>query len=98
MFKLNQYFDGKVASLAFQTETLPATIGVMAAGEYQLVITDAAGTTASAKTNVKEPEQLASQLQLVLDGSIVVAQCGCEERSIRTARNLAELLITKACT
>lgn len=34
MFKVNQYFDGKVASLAFQTATLPATVGVMAAGEY----------------------------------------------------------------
>lgn len=34
MFKTNEYFDGKVASIAFQTETLPATVGVMAAGEY----------------------------------------------------------------
>lgn len=35
MFKTNQYFDGKVTSIAFQTETLPATIGVMAQGEYE---------------------------------------------------------------
>lgn len=35
MFKINQYFDGKVASIAFQTATLPATVGVMAAGEYE---------------------------------------------------------------
>lgn len=35
MFKTNQYFDGKVASIAFQTETLPATVGVMAQGEYE---------------------------------------------------------------
>lgn len=34
MFKTNEYFDGKVKSLAFQTEDLPATIGVMAPGEY----------------------------------------------------------------
>jgi purine/pyrimidine-nucleoside phosphorylase len=34
MFKTNEYFDGKVKSLAFQTETLPATVGVMAPGEY----------------------------------------------------------------
>ena len=34
MFNVNQYFDGKVASLAFQTENLPATVGVMAIGEY----------------------------------------------------------------
>ena len=35
MFNTNQYFDGKVVSIAFQTETLPATIGVMAPGEYE---------------------------------------------------------------
>lgn len=35
MFNTNQYFDGNVASIAFQTETLPATVGVMAAGEYE---------------------------------------------------------------
>lgn len=35
MFKVNEYFDGKVKSIAFQTETLPATVGVMAPGEYE---------------------------------------------------------------
>ena len=35
MFKINQYFDGKVASIAFQTSTLPATVGVMAVGEFE---------------------------------------------------------------
>lgn len=34
MFKSNEYFDGKVKSIAFQGENSPATIGVMAAGEY----------------------------------------------------------------
>ena len=34
MFKTNEYFDGKVKSIAFQTETLPATVGVMAPGDY----------------------------------------------------------------
>ncbi len=34
MFKVNEYFDGKVKSIAFQGEQLPATVGVMAAGEY----------------------------------------------------------------
>ncbi|WP_354624652.1 pyrimidine/purine nucleoside phosphorylase [Psychromonas sp. MME2] len=33
-FKTNEYFDGNVASIAFQTETLPATVGVMEIGEY----------------------------------------------------------------
>ncbi len=35
MFKSNEYFDGKVVSIAFQTETLPATVGVMAKGDYE---------------------------------------------------------------
>jgi len=35
MFKTNQYFDGSVVSIAFQKETLPATVGVMAPGEYE---------------------------------------------------------------
>ena len=34
MFKTNEYFDGKVKSIAFQTAEKPATVGVMAAGEY----------------------------------------------------------------
>lgn len=35
MFSTNEYFDGKVISIAFQSETLPATAGVMAKGEYE---------------------------------------------------------------
>ncbi|ASP40525.1 hypothetical protein CHH28_18445 [Bacterioplanes sanyensis] len=35
MLQVNQYFDGKVKSIALQTETLPATVGVMSAGQYQ---------------------------------------------------------------
>ena len=35
MLEVNEYFDGNVKSIAFQTETLPATVGVMAAGEYE---------------------------------------------------------------
>ena len=34
MLEVNQYFDGKVKSIAFNTSTLPATVGVMAAGAY----------------------------------------------------------------
>ncbi len=34
MLKVNEYFDGQVKSIAFDTNTLPATIGVMAKGEY----------------------------------------------------------------
>ena len=35
MLKVNEYFDGKVKSIGFQTATLPATVGVMEAGEYE---------------------------------------------------------------
>lgn len=35
MFKTNEYFEGKVKSIAFSTEEGPATLGVMAPGEYE---------------------------------------------------------------
>lgn len=34
MFKTNEYFDGKVKSIAFSDADKAATVGVMAAGEY----------------------------------------------------------------
>lgn len=34
MFAVNEYFEGKVKSIGFQSGTLPATIGVMSKGEY----------------------------------------------------------------
>ncbi|MEP5569439.1 MAG: pyrimidine/purine nucleoside phosphorylase [Halioglobus sp.] len=34
MLEVNEYFDGKVKSIAVQGGDLPATVGVMAAGEY----------------------------------------------------------------
>ncbi len=34
MLNVNEYFDGQVKSIALNTKTLPATIGVMAAGSY----------------------------------------------------------------
>ena len=35
MLTVNEYFEGKVKSVAFQSSTLPATIGVISAGEYE---------------------------------------------------------------
>jgi len=35
MFKVNDYFDGKVKSIAFASPEGPATIGVMAPGDYE---------------------------------------------------------------
>lgn len=34
MFKTNEYFEGNVKSIAFETHECPATVGVMASGEY----------------------------------------------------------------
>jgi hypothetical protein len=35
MFKTNEYFGGKVKSIAFRTAQYPATVGVIAPGEYE---------------------------------------------------------------
>lgn len=35
MFDVNEYFDGKVKSLAFKADEDNATVGVMAAGDYE---------------------------------------------------------------
>jgi hypothetical protein len=35
VFQVNEYFDGRVKSLAFQGRDGPATVGVMAPGEYE---------------------------------------------------------------
>ena len=35
MFKVNEYFNGNVKSIAFSTAEGAATIGVMAAGSYE---------------------------------------------------------------
>ena len=35
MFDVNEYFEGKVKSIGFEDPTSKATIGVMAAGNYE---------------------------------------------------------------
>jgi len=35
MFNVNEYYDGKVKSLAFESKEGPATVGIMAEGEYE---------------------------------------------------------------
>ncbi len=35
MFDINEYFDGKVKSIAFKSGNDAATVGVMAVGEYE---------------------------------------------------------------
>lgn len=56
MFSINEYFDGHVKSIAFQTETLPATIGVMAPGEYVFDTSDKENVTVvSGALSIKMP-------------------------------------------
>ena len=57
MFKTNEYFDGKVTSIAFTTAEGPATIGVMAPGEYEFgTSTVKLMTVTSGKLTVKPPD------------------------------------------
>ena len=57
MFKVNEYFDGKVKSLAFQTADGPATIGVIAPGEYEFgTATKEIMTVVSGKMDVHLPD------------------------------------------
>lgn len=56
MFKTNEYFDGKVKSIAFETADCPATIGVMEKGEYVFgTSTVEYMTVTSGKMDVKLP-------------------------------------------
>jgi len=56
MFKTNEYFDGKVKSIAFETADGPATVGVMAKGEYVFgTSTVEFMTVTSGKMDVKLP-------------------------------------------
>ena len=34
MLNVNEYFEGNVKSIAYQSETKPASVGVMSPGEY----------------------------------------------------------------
>ena len=46
MFKTSEYFDGNVMSIAYESETNPASVGVMAPGSYKF------GTAAKEKMTV----------------------------------------------
>ena len=57
MFKTNEYFDGKVKSISFETAAGPATVGVMAAGEYEFgTSTKEIMSVVSGRLEVKLPD------------------------------------------
>lgn len=56
MFKTNEYFEGKVKSIGVENVDGPATIGVMAAGEYEFrTSTVEIMTVTSGKLTVRLP-------------------------------------------
>ena len=58
MFDVNEYFDGNVKSLAFTAGNDKATIGVMAAGEYEFgTNTIEHMTLISGEMSVKLPDE-----------------------------------------
>ena len=58
MFKTNEYFDGKVKSIAFEAKEGATTIGVMAAGEYEFgTATVEYMTVTSGQMEVQQPNE-----------------------------------------
>lgn len=63
MFKTNEYFDGQVKSIAFNTPEGPATVGVMAPGEYEFGTSSTEHmTVTSGKLFIMFPESVTWQL------------------------------------
>jgi len=58
MYKTNQYFDGKVVSIALESAEGKATVGVMAAGEYEFgTSTVEIMTVISGQLTVQQPNE-----------------------------------------
>ncbi len=58
MFKVNEYFDGNVKSISFNTKEGPATAGVMAKGDYEFgTSTIEIMTVTTGKLSVQMPGQ-----------------------------------------
>ncbi len=57
MLKVNEYFDGQVKSIGFQSATLASSVGVMAPGEYEFDTSQfETMTVVSGALTVKLPE------------------------------------------
>ena len=58
MFKTNEYFDAHVKSIAFEMPDGPATIGVMATGEYNFETSSVEYmTVTSGELSVMQPDE-----------------------------------------
>lgn len=76
MLTVNEYHSGKVKSIALQTRTLPATIGVMAAGEYTFG-TDCVEvmSVVCGELQVKLPDQ---DWKTFIDGQVFEVPANCQ--------------------
>ena len=85
MLEVNEYFDGKVKSIAFATETLPATVGVMAPGDYEFATSEReVMSVVSGALSVKLPGQ--DQWQVFAAGaSFEVAADQCFQLQVAVA-------------
>lgn len=73
MLQVNEYFDGKVKSIGFNTATLPATVGVMAAGDYEFATSEKETMTVISGTlTVKLPDS--EQWQDFSDGQSFIVE------------------------
>ena len=89
MFKMNEYFDGQVVSIGFQTATLPATVGVMAPGEYEFSTSDKETmTVVSGALTVKLPDR--EEWNTYLQGDSFVVPAG-ESFQLKVAVDTAYL-------
>ena len=75
MLEVNEYFDGSVKSIGFATDTLPATVGVMAPGDYEFATSEReVMTVVSGALTVKLPGQSDWQVFTAGDSFEVAAE------------------------
>lgn len=73
MLPVNEYFDGKVKSIGLKTADLPATVGVMAIGEYTFGTSQREYmTVVSGKLTVKLPGN--DEWQDFVDGQTFIVE------------------------
>lgn len=72
MFKTNEYFEGKVVSIAYENKEGKATVGVMAPGEYEFgTSTKEYMTVVSGEMNVLLPGETAWKTYMTNETFIV---------------------------
>jgi len=91
MFKVNEYFSGKVKSLAYESVDGDATIGVMAAGEYTFATSsDELMRVINGEMQVKLPGS--EQWQLFSSGDTFTVAAN-QSFKVKTEQNVAYLCL-----